>query len=272
MRNTYTPSRLSLARRLSSRRIPPSDACGASDGIYYHINASHKHLVARVGDIAGNRIAPSHIFCHNRNLVQLIEIDGHRYVIKRYKRPTRANQLVYTFLRMNKARRSYVYARRLEILGIHTPAPVACLERRKHGITHTVWYVSEYMPFPTFREAYRRAAEPERRRMVDAIVDFTASMHRKGVCQRDSNSSNVLVDKTDNGFRFYMVDINRMDFGLPPGIYKSILAFMQCELDFSRKLSLVRVYARIRHFPVKLCELAAHHYRFRQAARRVIRI
>lgn len=63
----------------------------------YHINRKYKQLENEIRQIPNGNYQVERTFCNHRNTVQLVCIQGEKFVIKRYKRPTIANYFIYTF-------------------------------------------------------------------------------------------------------------------------------------------------------------------------------
>lgn len=194
-------------------------------------------------------------FCNSRNTVQLVDIDGRRWVVKRFKRPTLANCVIYTWFRPNKAKRAFEYAYRLRDAGIETPAPVAYIEVFKNGFFHTGYFISEFLPYSRLD----RVEDPDSAESAGLYRDFaafTADMHMKNITHSDYNLSNVLWYVGDDGrHHFALVDINRMHFGrksmkshvkslkglsIPPGFLEEYCRL--CGIDYSRTETMVSFY------------------------------
>lgn len=154
-----------------------------------------------------------------RNQIRLFERNGLRIVAKRYKRHDCFKQLVYTFFRKNKARRSYENAVRLGEMGFDTPEPIAFIETRRHGLIRQVYYLCEFTD-----------AQPVRTPLIDTnpfdqglacdYANFVATLHEHGVLHRDLNPTNVLYTDTDEHHHFTLIDINRMKFYAPNSVPK----------------------------------------------------
>ena len=77
------------------------------------INPQYKHLNRYIQAIPLKSYYPVQTFCNKRNLVQKVMIENQEFVIKKYKRPTLANCVIYTYFRKTKARKAYEYANKL---------------------------------------------------------------------------------------------------------------------------------------------------------------
>ena len=194
-----------------------------------HINPQYEHLRKEITDaVYGNYIATK-VFCHKRNIVEKFNMQGKEYVIKIYKQPNIINRIAYTYFRMSKAKRAFIYAERLLALGINTPQPVAYIERRERGLFSTGYFISEYMPYSLMRDAYSTIPDSEKRRFTKDFIDFVLEMHSKKILPLDFNSSNIFYhfDEEQDCYRFAITDINRMRFGKTPSTSKTMRSFEQ---------------------------------------------
>lgn len=182
------------------------------------INPRYEHLRTELEQIPLHSYEVKHTYCNRRNVVELARIGRTNVVIKHFRRPNALNALVYDRFRPSKARRSYDNALRLPTLGIDTPEPVALITDRCAGLLTDSWYISLHVPAPPIGES---VTEADRTRldsrfqtdtMLKAFGKFALTLFEKGIFQHDFNRSNFLVENTDGNFRFYMVDINRMEF------------------------------------------------------------
>ena len=95
------------------------------------IHHNYEYLLGDIKDIIEGNYVAKKVFCHNRNVVEMVNLQGSPFVVKRYKEPNWLNRVVYTWLRKSKARRAYEYALRLLDEGVETPAPVAYIEIKR---------------------------------------------------------------------------------------------------------------------------------------------
>lgn len=150
-----------------------------------------------------------------RNRVKRFDVGGRVVVAKRYRRHNALKRLVYSLFRQSKAQRAYANAVRLLSRGYNTPQPVAFVE-----VWHGAWLVQcYYICGLTLDEPVRGPlidTEPFDRPLAEAYARFVARMHNEGVLHKDMNPTNVLFARQDGGFRFTLIDINRMRFFKKP--------------------------------------------------------
>lgn len=149
-----------------------------------------------------------------RNILKIFSINGVSVVVKRYGRITLINRVLYALLRKSKAQRAYENAFILRRLGIDTPEAVAYVECRR-GLVMTscslVTLYSDWQPLSSLH-AYRYG-DSDKEKLLDALTCWIASLHDKGVEHKDLNIGNILyAQDMSGGFRFMLLDINRMRF------------------------------------------------------------
>lgn len=148
-----------------------------------------------------------------RNIIKIVEINDKKYTIKSFKVPNLINQIVYRFFRKSKAERSYTYANKLLELGIKTPFPLAFDLYTTSFLFKKSYYVSELLEYNlTYRELVHQPDYPDHETILRAFTKFTYDLHEKGILFLDHSPGNTLIVKTDSGYDFYLVDLNRMQF------------------------------------------------------------
>ncbi|MDO7171510.1 lipopolysaccharide kinase InaA family protein [Mariniflexile sp. AS56] len=150
----------------------------------------------------------------DRNVIKIIELDQLKLNIKAFKIPNVVNKIVYNFFRKSKAQRSFEYANKLLELGVGTPKPIAYFEYKSPFTFKQSFYVSEQLDCDmTYRELTKDFTIPNYDAILRAFTRFTYSLHEKGIHFLDHSPGNTLIKKNDTGYNFYLVDLNRMDFG-----------------------------------------------------------
>lgn len=185
----------------------------------------------------------------DRNQLKRIQVEGYDLCVKSFGRATVFNRLMYSYFRKSKARRSYEYAQRLVQLGIGTPAPVAYVEvyNRLHFMTRS-YYVSLYADNVISLTDVLSDEVPGKHVILRDFVRFvTDKVHRNGVCHRDFNGTNVLVEKNGvNKYHFMLVDLNRVKFGKPLNYHNGLRNLQQVHFNPVYLAELARYYARVK--------------------------
>jgi hypothetical protein len=149
-----------------------------------------------------------------RNSIKKIDVGDRVIVVKSFKIPHLINKFVYRFLRSSKAQRSYEYATKLIEFGIKTPTPIAFIEYFSFLGLSKSYYISEYIDYTlTYRDLINQPNYPKREKILRAFTKFTFDLHQKGIRFLDHSPGNTLIVEKNNEYDFYLVDLNRMQFG-----------------------------------------------------------
>lgn len=176
-----------------------------------------------------------------RNVIKIIEIEGVKYNIKSFKIPNIFNKIAYKILRKGKAQRSFEYASKLKSMEILTPNPEA------YAIEETAlfgksFYISKQLNYDfTIRKMIDEPDSDDFDTIVKAFTRFTFNLHEKGIHFIDHSPGNTLIKKNGENYLFYLVDLNRMNFGA---------------LDFNTR---IKNFARL-SAPEKMLELMSDEY------------
>jgi hypothetical protein len=147
-----------------------------------------------------------------RNELKIIELSGIKTVVKSFKVPHLLNRIVYTFFRRSKAYKSYHNALHLQKLTISTPQPIALIEFFESGLLADSYFISEFFEYDfTIRTPLLELLE-DREAVFTAFAAYTYALHQAGVWHLDYSPGNILIKKTEEGYQFSIVDINRMEF------------------------------------------------------------
>ncbi len=154
--------------------------------------------------------------------------------VKRYRRPIWINRVAYTFLRKPKGVRAFEYPRVLIERGFETPAPVAYIERREGGLIAYSYFVSVQSALSRRFFEFGDATEQQFAPVMRPFARLTARLHEAGIIHRDYSPGNILFDSDGKGgWRFSLVDINRMQFRAVPfreGLYGFVRLWGQPEM------------------------------------------
>ncbi len=148
-----------------------------------------------------------------RNVIKIIEINGHRYNIKGFKIPNLVNKIAYRFFRSSKAERSFLYAHKLLESGILTPYPEAFVEKTSLLFFGRSYYVSKQLNYDfTIRKLIDEPDFEDYDNILRQFTKFTFDLHEKGIQFLDHSPGNTLIKQNGNSYTFYLVDLNRMAF------------------------------------------------------------
>ena len=149
-----------------------------------------------------------------RNTIKTTKLDNINLNIKSFKIPNVINQVAYKFFRKSKAQRSFEYAEKLMELKVGTPKPLAFFEYKTSLLFKKSFYISEQLDCDlTYRELIHDFNYPDYDNILRAFTRFTFSLHEKGIHFLDHSPGNTLIKRDGDDYLFYLVDLNRMNFG-----------------------------------------------------------
>lgn len=150
-----------------------------------------------------------------RNIIKTTQLDDVNLNIKAFMIPNIVNQIAYRFFRKSKAQRSFEYAHKLIELNIGTPKPLAYFEYKILVLFKKSFYITEQLDCDlTYRELTFDFNYPNFDVILRAFTRFTYSLHEKGIHFLDHSPGNTLIKKNGADYDFYLVDLNRMKFGI----------------------------------------------------------
>jgi len=147
-----------------------------------------------------------------RNVLKIIPLHSIDTVVKAFRIPNAINQFAYAYIRKSKAYKSYFNAVKLEELDINTPSPIGFIEFYRNGFFKESFFLSKHYPYDFTMADVRDNNPTEKKEILKAFAKFTHELHQKGVWHVDYSGGNILINTTDNGYDFSLVDINRMEF------------------------------------------------------------
>ncbi len=179
----------------------------------YQIAPVYKSLKSWIKQLPVYFIDHGDTIFKSRNEVRVFQSEELLLNVKAFKVPNWINRFVYVYLRASKAERSFNYARKLLNLGISTPEAVAFIECHSNGLLGKSYYVSLHCQYDfTLREVLNYQVT-ERDEILKQWVNFTyGKLHRNGIFHLDYSPGNTLINKTDHGYEFNIIDLNRMKF------------------------------------------------------------
>ncbi|GAA4954943.1 lipopolysaccharide kinase InaA family protein [Algibacter agarivorans] len=149
----------------------------------------------------------------DRNSLKLFDLEGLTINVKSFRVPNVINQIAYKFFRKSKAQRSFEYANRLVDLNIGTPQPIGYYEFTTPFLFKSSYYISEQIDCDlTYRELTTDFNYPDHEAILRAFTRFTFQLHEKKVHFLDHSPGNTLIEVNNDNYKFYLVDLNRMEF------------------------------------------------------------
>ena len=149
----------------------------------------------------------------DRNSLRLYKIDQIVLNAKSFRVPNLVNKIAYRFFRKSKAERSYNYANKLIDLNIGTPQPVAFYEFKSLFFFGKSYYISHQLDCDiTYRELTFDFNIPNHEAILRAFTRYTFRLHENNVNFLDHSPGNTLIKYNNGDYKFYLVDLNRMNF------------------------------------------------------------
>ena len=145
-----------------------------------------------------------------RNELKIISHNTLDTVVKSFRVPNIFNQIIYSFFRDSKAKKSYEYSLKI---GQFTPKPIAYIEFYTFFLLKESYFISKKFDYDfTIREPLLDSTFEDREEIFKAFARFTLELHNKGIFHNDYSPGNILIKKEGSEYIFKIVDINRMKF------------------------------------------------------------
>jgi len=150
----------------------------------------------------------------DRNVIKTMTIGGMLVNVKSFRTPNIINKIVYRFFRKSKAQRSFEYAQNLENHDFGTPKPLGYFENSSALTFRDSYYASEHLKADlTYRELTTDLNYPNHEDILRAFTRFSFKLHQNGINFLDHSPGNTLIVLNNDDYKFYLVDLNRMQFG-----------------------------------------------------------
>jgi hypothetical protein len=190
-------------------------------------------------------------FRGDRNLIKTFQLDGGQVVnVKSFRRPNFVNRIVYKYFRQPKASRSFHYSHQLLESGIKVPNPIAFFENfNSYSITDSYFISEQIYPDIHFDKLLYIPGDPRYDDVVRHFAGFAYRMHENGIEFRDFSPGNVLVMVREDGYDFYLVDLNRMAFHKKISLQKRLKNFERLPPDERLIRIISEEYARLTSKP-----------------------
>ncbi|MDD2798088.1 MAG: lipopolysaccharide kinase InaA family protein [Bacteroidales bacterium] len=176
------------------------------------IDPTYQFLTQFIENLPNDFQSQGTVLYKERNEVRLIEVDGIKVVVKKFKVPHFINRIAYTFFRKSKARRSYEFGNILCEKGVETPHPIAYIEQLKFGLLHESYYICLECPYSRLMREFWKGDISGREDIIVKFARFSAKLHNAGVYHVDFSPGNILFEKIGDSVQFSIIDINRMKF------------------------------------------------------------
>jgi len=197
-----------------------------------------------------------------RNELREFHVQGIDVVVKSFKKPNTANQIIYRTFRSSKAQRSYEHAELFLKSGIKTPEPIGYLTEHIGFLFKRSYYICLKSECPyTFNDLLTHDF-PRYEEIVQAVAATTAKIHEKGYLHKDYSATNILFRDDKEKIEVEIIDLNRMYFG-EIGIKKGCKNFDRLP-QTSRILPILsQTYAKYRNFDPVECynRMKKHMYK-----------
>ena len=149
------------------------------------INPKYNFLTDFIYHLPGCFFKDGETIYQGRNILKKYDIQGYRLIVKRFKRPNIINQIVYSFFRRSKARRSFDYSLEVQKRGFGVADPIAYIEIKHGGLLTDSYYISLYMERMEELREYMAVYRAEDRELRLAFARFTAQLHKAEILHVD---------------------------------------------------------------------------------------
>ncbi len=213
---------------------------GRAEGLLVHrrrdfalegaLQAVRRHRTAVAGDAGAAEVIK--LDASSRTVVSLAELpavpppgdDGQpagdeelrpgRVCVKQWRRDRWRDRLKDLFRPRSRARAAYVAHRGAHVRGIPAARPLALLEATSVLGGRPDWVVMEALETdgPLDEQDFGALGDTARRALGRAVADLLDRLARAEVYHADTKPGNFLVRREGEGFRLYLVDLDRMRF------------------------------------------------------------
>ena len=148
-----------------------------------------------------------------RNIIKVFSLDNGLHVnVKRYRKPSLFNRVVYSFFRKTKAARAYNNTLKISEKGFDSAESVAYIEIKYSGLLSDSYFISLHLhDVKEIRECYSGPLLGNED-LIKAFASYSASLHDAGIYHLDYSPGNILYRKDRGEYTFILVDVNRMKF------------------------------------------------------------
>lgn len=148
-----------------------------------------------------------------RNVIKNFSYKNTLVTVKSFKIPLLINGIIYRYFRDSKAKRSYVYAKKLESCHIGTPKPIAFYENKSWLRLKESYYICEYLKADYVFNQLFNVDIPDLENILQQFAHFCFKLHDNGIEFLDHSPGNTLIKKVgETQYDFFLIDLNRMKF------------------------------------------------------------
>jgi tRNA A-37 threonylcarbamoyl transferase component Bud32 len=190
-------------------------------------------------------------------------LDGHGQVcVKGYRYVSPWYSLKNIFTR-SRALKSWIAAHALLVRGIDTPLPLAVLERTCGPLRSETFLITRLLPDARELNDYILATDLADRKgdFIAALAARLRNMHERGVYHADLKSNNILVQEAGTGWRFSVIDLDRVHFPGSLSFSQRANNLAQINASVSSRITL-RDRLKFFHFYVKETNLLADRKKY----------
>ncbi|MFC3608420.1 lipopolysaccharide kinase InaA family protein [Stutzerimonas tarimensis] len=142
--------------------------------------------------------------------VARVELGGRSLVVKRYNIKHLRHHLSRCW-RPSRAWHSWREAHRLTLLGIATPAPLAVIEERWHGLRGRAFLVTDYLAGQDIITCFRPYLDtPPPGPMLAALDRLFAALIAARISHGDFKGTNLFWQGAEEGGRWVLIDLDSM--------------------------------------------------------------
>jgi heptosyltransferase III len=211
------------------------------------IRPEYKGYDAALRDLIANfTTSGEDFFRGDRNVIKTFRLNGKVVNIKSFRRPNIINRIVYKYFRKPKASRSFHHSHQLLERGIKVPEPIAFYEKfNAYSITESYFISEQIYPDIHFIKLVVNPEDPRYDDVVRHFAAFAYHMHERGIEFKDFSPGNVLIMIREEGYDFYIVDLNRMSFHKEMSLEKRLKNFERLPPEDRLARIISEEYARL---------------------------
>jgi tRNA A-37 threonylcarbamoyl transferase component Bud32 len=141
------------------------------------------------------------------SFVSRVKLGGIEIVVKRYNHKGLLHSLRHT-LKKSRAKRSWLNANRLLLVGIATPRPLAYVEEYRGPLLHRSYFITEFVCGPSLAAVLKdpTLGADRKQHVVDDVLRLLDRLARQGISHGDMKHSNLIC----HGAEVFLTDLDAM--------------------------------------------------------------